>query len=534
MVWYPLDWCYRMDIHLITPPASSSAISAAVSMDPSLSSLPLPRPDILAPDALSANTGTAEILRLPEVQAIITGDFLVLPCDLVCEVPGSALIESWMIREASFGGASDGKGERAGRRGGLGVWYNTKGEHSLKGVETDLIATTTAAAASPVTPPSGSLLPHISKLVLSMPTDTLHDIGQEKGTFPLRHSLLRAHANIKLRTGHRDAHVYLFPHWVLDFVARNERFDSISEDVVGWWVKAGWQDGLSEKLGLQDIFARRAPGHRSADEGALDGSGGLLEDEIDLGELSSTASMIEKSPTRTTARLASRVQRGSQQPSSEPLSSIPPMLSYIHPSGRLLQRVDSGALLLQTSLLLARHPPVGDVDATPLSHTQKIHPTANVAQRSTVTASDSLLAPHVSVAEKCVIKESVLAAGCAIETGARLTRCVLFDGVTVGERSVLSGCIIGKDVRIGRGSTLRDCEVQGGMTLSENSKSTVALLFLFHQTDRLASDDADCAVAAADAKNEKFMVFEGLQGDDLEDADGRHGDAGDTAGFDTV
>ena len=61
---------------------------------------------------------------MPEVKAVITGDFIVLPCDLVCSLGGEALIESWMIREAALGGAigaSEG-GARTGLNGEAGKW----------------------------------------------------------------------------------------------------------------------------------------------------------------------------------------------------------------------------------------------------------------------------------------------------------------------------------------------------------------------------------------------------------------------------
>lgn len=52
MIWYVLDFCYRMgvtDITIITPPASKAPIEAALAQNPDLTSLPSPRPDLLAP-----------------------------------------------------------------------------------------------------------------------------------------------------------------------------------------------------------------------------------------------------------------------------------------------------------------------------------------------------------------------------------------------------------------------------------------------------------------------------------------------------
>lgn len=178
MIWYPLDWCHRMgitNIHLITPPSSSRAIEAALSQNPHLTSLPLPTADILAPETLSQTSGTTEILRHPDVQAVVTGDFLVLPCDLICEIPGELLLEAWMVQESGLGGAASLSmdyqgpimglgGERGGRRGGLGVWYQAKTNVGAKGAETDFIMTT-ALPSPTIPPPSTSIRPHLSRLL---------------------------------------------------------------------------------------------------------------------------------------------------------------------------------------------------------------------------------------------------------------------------------------------------------------------------------------------------------------------------------
>ncbi|KAL8931577.1 MAG: hypothetical protein Q9216_007153, partial [Gyalolechia sp. 2 TL-2023] len=250
MVWYPLDWCYRMNISritLITPPSSCKAIENALSRNPDLTSLPLPRPDILAPETLSQNTGTAEILRIPEVQAAINGHFMILPCDIISEIPGPSLLETWMIHAAGMVGSS-------ALPGGLGVWFPTKGEHAVKGEETNFLMTAELPPAA-VCPPSDSLRPHLSQLVYSSTTDTLSDITESKKAFPIRHGLIRKHGRIRMLTTTRDAHIYLLPYWTLDFLNRNPTFDSISEDLIGWWAKATWQPGLVPKLGLDQILS---------------------------------------------------------------------------------------------------------------------------------------------------------------------------------------------------------------------------------------------------------------------------------------
>lgn len=482
------------DIHLITPPSSSRAIEAALSQNPHLTSLPLPTADVLAPKSLSQTSGTAEILRHPDVQAVITGDFLVLPCDLLCEVPGDSLLEAWMVQESGLGGAASDSldyrgpvmglgGERGGRRGGMGVWYQAKTETSPKGAETDFVITT-ALPPPASSQPSTSLRPYLSKLVYATTTDTLRDITAVKEHFPIRHGLIRRHGRIRMLTTHRDAHLYIFPHWVLDFISRNERFDSISEDVVGWWAKSTWQDGLAVKLGLRTILDDTpTKDHKKDGENGSQASG-LIEDEIDLAGLSSTHPSVLPSPSPSTPRSSP----------SRP-SSIPPIVAYVHPSAGstptlpsypLLLRVDTPALLLRTSLHLATLPP----STHPFSHPQKTATPSLLAAQTNIHTATTLLDSNVTVASRAAIRESVLGSSCAVGTSARILQSVLMEEVEIGERAVLTGCVVGRRARVGKGAILTDCEVQGGFVVEEGTE----------------------------AKGEKFMVFEGMD-EEQEDQD---------------
>lgn len=491
------------DIHLITPPSSSKAIETALSQNPYLTSLPLPTADILAPESLLQTSGTAEILRHPDVQAVITGDFLCLPCDLLCDIPGESLLEAWMVLESGLGGvaaaSSDYRGpvmglggERGGRRGGMGVWYQAKTEASTRGSETDFIITT-ALPPSVSFSPSSLIRPHLSKLVYATTTDTLRDITAEKKHFRIRHSLIRKHGRIRMLTTHRDSHLYIFPHWILDLISRNERFDSISEDVVGWWAKSSWQDGLAVKLGLRAIIDGIPSKNQEKDGESGSQSSGLIEDDIDLAGLSTTHPSVL--PSRSPA-----IPRSS--PSN--LSSIPPIIAYVHPSpdptsavstSSLLLRVDTPALLLRTSLHLATLSPA----THPFSHPQKTATPSLLAPQTSINSATTLLDSNVTVASRAVIKESVLGSACAIGVGARISQSVLMEEVDVGERAILTRCVAGRRARVGKGAVLTDCEIQGGFVVEEGTE----------------------------AKGEKFMAFEGMDEDEdlgegrgVEDAEG--------------
>lgn len=479
-------------ITIVTPPESLEAIEAGMSQNPHLTSLPTPKPDIIAPTDLTHETGTSEIFRLPEVQSAIKGDFIVLPCDLICEIDGTALADAWMIEQGGFAGATGGLdpagskiasgagGERLGRRGGLGVWYQTKGEGSKKGEETDFIATTPLPAPT-VPAPAASLRRHISNLVYSVPTDTLNDITEENKTFPVRHSLIRKHPRIRMLTTYRDSHIYFFPYWVAEMMRKNEKFESVSEDVLGWWSKAGWQEGLGDKLGLRQVL-------QGEDEESDHGSQ-VIEEEIDVSKFSTTyIGGMSSNGSKTSTTLASRVLESSSIPSAakslgDSKLTVPPILAYVQPSDPaepLIRRVDTAHLLLSISLRLAKLPSIeeaGKDAASPFAHQAKIAHKQTIPRKCRVEAENSLLAENVIVEEKTNIKECVIGYNCKISEGARLLRCLLMDNVEIGPNVQLTDCILGRRCKIEGGAAkdsdktiLKDCEVQDGQVVEWGSK----------------------------------------------------------------
>lgn len=426
---------------------------------------------LLAPKELDQNTGTAAILRLPEVRSAVTRDFVVLPCDLVCELGGEQLLQAWMVNAQTlrdlvgnqFGLIKDDEGPRSG---GLGVWYQTKTDIPIKGVEKDFIATTPLRASA--TAPNKSLTRNISNLVYSMPTDSLNDMMEDRKGFPLRHGLIRQHPRIQMRMTHRDAHIYIFPRWVMDFVNENDRLDTIGEDVIGWWAKAGWQTGLSHKMGFDQFLTPESAKKQDTDSNHEDS---MSPDD-------SNADLLNSKVAGATKML----QTGSSPAAldrSAATKNVPPILAYIHPSqpdAPLIRRVDTAQLLLATSLQLAKLPSLEEDGTSPFAHPRKVMYPEGVKGRTTITKPDSLVGENVTIDEKVAIRESVVGANCQLKEGAKLSQCLLMDGVVVGKNCKLTRCILGKRAVIGDNCTLTDCEVQEKLLVEPKSEEKNAKL----------------------------------------------------------
>ncbi|KAF2396436.1 hypothetical protein EJ06DRAFT_534156 [Trichodelitschia bisporula] len=497
MVWYPIEWCARMgitDITLITPPESKSAISSALSLDPHFT--PLPNPSVLAPAALTQTTGTAEIFRLPEVQSLIQKDFLVLPCDLVCQLNGTSLLQEWMISQAGFGSEDDDDagpaGELIGRRGGLAVLYPTRGADAVKGEQTDFTAL--IPLPPPVVPrPPASLRSEMAQLALLIPTDSLKESNEEKGHFAMRLALLRPAGRARLLTTHRDAGVYFLPRWAARYFMLNA-FDSLAEDALGWWAKASWQTGLARKLNMDK--AVRRPKRRSASNPEDDMEEEEVEPEPNVADYSTTQYAQPGGGRRT---FATRV-RGQGAVMVEEEMKVPKLLAYVHPDnpeGPVIRRVDNVALLLAISLRLAKLPSVAEAGskaaAGPYAHAAKIAASATLGKQTRVETESSLVAENVTIGERTNIKESVIGVGCEIGSGVRMQGCLLMDGVVVGDNVTLAGCVVGRRAKVEGGArtdraktSLKECEVQEGFLVPWGTEE----------------------------KNQKYMVFEGYSEDE--------------------
>jgi len=481
------------------------------------------------------------------VQKAITGDFVVLPCDLISEVEGSKIVQQWLTLNPLSVSAKTGQ-----HKSGMGVFYPTQGLEGIshKKDETDFIATV-ALPQPPVPAPSGSLRPDVEELVTSMPTDTLRDLIEEDSSksLKIRQSLVAKHGRVKMKTKHRDAHVYIFPRWVKELAAKNEKFDSISEDVLGWWAKAAWQDGLGSKLGLDEILGDKGAESSTEDDVAAG-------EEIDISNMSSTKSSkqaVSLNDNDNATVFASRVNSTtSPSPSSsqsqQQHTNPPPFLAYVQPSlpptvtspnasHPLIRRIDTSAALLNASLYLAKQ----SQPAHPLAHEHKIHPTANVGLQARISAEDSLVAENVKIGMRCNVKESIIGPNCEIGANARLTRCLLMDGCTVGEGVQLTGCIVGRRARIEGMKPVEQAPAENLFVEGEKEKAAVASSKPNKKKkggDGEGEDDrtklTECEVApgfvveaGTVSKGEKLMAFDtegDFDDDDDDDEDGEDDD----------
>lgn len=237
-----------------------------------------------AASSLEDNLGTADVLRVAHQKGWLTSDLAVLPCDLITNLEPARVAELWMVMQAGFDSdlgrrsrmakhPSDGED---GRRGMLGLWYEAMGEGAIKGQETDFLMVAPTANSSVY---GGPGLPRgvVGILLDTFPTQALKEVGE----LGIRQDMLKKHPDFKLINTCRDSGLYFLPYWVLKFIDRNPRLNSLREDVLPWIAKARWQNRrLAEKLGLPEILTGGPGSDTASDE--------ISTVEYDVASMSST------------------------------------------------------------------------------------------------------------------------------------------------------------------------------------------------------------------------------------------------------
>ena len=417
---------------------------------------------------------------------------MVLPCDLVCELDGSKLLAAWM----SLNTESEADG-RAGSKmpGGMGVWYATDdaGEHGVgvKKEECDFVVTT--AGETTTTTAKNPLTPHTHPIHLSMSQPTANAYSTSHKLFSTRASALPAHTRLHMHRNYRDAHVYFLPYWTKGYMAANEAFDTIGEDVVGYWAKARWQGGLAGRLGLGDVLDKEAEG----DEVDVDvGTGGLsstvprlFDRSRDEGDASATTT-AQRVPGLTGyfhPRHVPRQPADHNTSTSKPGKPTTPTAPTAEPTP-LLRRIDTVPLLLRASLYLSRHP------GTPYAHHEPHHPSTPLPPQSRIT--NTLLDTNTSLSPRITLTDSVIGSNCVIESGVSISGCVVMDGVVVRGRAKVSGCVLGRKCVVDAEAELRECVVQGGYGVGAGTVARGEVLAGFEgEFEEEGGEEGDAGVA---------------------------------------
>ncbi|KAJ1739234.1 Translation initiation factor eIF-2B subunit gamma [Coemansia sp. RSA 989] len=207
MIWYTLQWLEQggvLDIKIVTTRESEADIVGYIEVYKGIASITV--------KALGEVGGTADALR--QVAPLIKSNFVVVPCDLVVDVPATHFFDLVRIKRPAVAAMFC---EPMKSEGGGG---------STKSADTQLCV---------------GIDQPTSRLVL------LQEIEEEHEDLALPMPLIRRFPSMALSEKMQDTHIYLFRRWVLDFVMAHPEIESLQEDLLPLMVRAQSQPRLLEK-----------------------------------------------------------------------------------------------------------------------------------------------------------------------------------------------------------------------------------------------------------------------------------------------
>ncbi|EDQ84666.1 uncharacterized protein MONBRDRAFT_34620 [Monosiga brevicollis MX1] len=361
----------------------------------------------------NSDKGTADILR--ELKDVIKKDFMVLPCDLVTNVPIYQLADihrknnaSATLLFASFPAKSPDDHVADRKR--------LQQHEDLKGL-TDYVA---------LDAESNRVLLFRSQADLS-----------DSGTVDLRRRLLREHPQVVVRRDLLDAHLYIFDRWVLDFLVANEQISRIKGDLLPRLVRKQFSDKRTDDP--SDVYNFLPPSPLAG---------------LDLPGAESPSTR----PPRITcfAHVVAAHGLDKAQPNDDA-----PLVARANT--RTTYAELNHALQMTNKYFKMVCPLDGTMPET-------IHPEAELSGK------DTKLGPECRVGAgsklgKVTVKRSMIGRHCKIADCCKLTNCIVMDYVEIAENVTLTNCVVGNNARIGAFSSLTNCNVGPKYQVEEKVKS---------------------------------------------------------------
>eukprot|EP01129_Flabellula_baltica_P004706 TRINITY_DN1660_c0_g1_i1.p1 TRINITY_DN1660_c0_g1~~TRINITY_DN1660_c0_g1_i1.p1 ORF type:complete len:441 (+),score=104.52 TRINITY_DN1660_c0_g1_i1:33-1325(+) len=233
----------------------------------------------------------------------------------------------------------------------------------------------------------------------------------------VKKSVLRKFPNVKIYSKLRDAHLYAFSNWTLDFLEKHQSLiQSIKSDFIPLLVRAQYRSKLTKDLDLPE------------------------------NNYSNRNSDLESDKDRIKC-FAFLNYRG-----------------YCTRSNNLEHYVAANRDLASGNNFYRPREPEG---ARKKNLCNYISQTAQIDEKiqipmGCVVGDDSVLQERVG------LKGSIIGKNCNIESGARIINSIVMDGVTIRSGARIQNCIICSDVVVGENGSLDNCQIISGIVLPAN------------------------------------------------------------------
>ncbi|KAJ2510285.1 Translation initiation factor eIF-2B subunit gamma [Coemansia sp. RSA 1939] len=413
MLWYVLQWLEQggiLDIKVVTTREAESDILNYIEVYKGISNVTV--------RCINEAHGTADALR--QLAPQIKSDVIVVPCDLIIDVPTTQFLDIFRMRRPAIAAVFF---ETMRSEGGGG---STKADNSLPIVGIDQ--------------PS-------SRLVFIH--DIENDDAKESARVPVMlkaarikeeieipMDLVRKFPSMAVSGKMQDSHVYVLQRWVLDYILANPEITSLQDDLLPLFVSAQCNKDLCEEKGIlkhmRSYKGRRVDKDTDVRFGLADGT---ASDSIDNDDPLKVFAYV---------RRGGIVGRADQISRYCDLNSIVTKISV----GR---RVDASAKLAQQTQV--------GIDSMIGASTQ-------LDERCLVKR--SVVGANCVIGKNVNINNSVIMDHVTIGDGVEVVSCVVCKLAKIGNKVQLRDCEIGATATISDDVNLKGIAVPGGSGFSDD------------------------------------------------------------------
>ncbi|KAJ3128205.1 hypothetical protein HK098_004951 [Nowakowskiella sp. JEL0407] len=319
--------------------------------------------------------GTADALK--HIKDKIKNDFIVLGCDFVTTIPSHKILDPFRINNPS----------------GMALFYEPEWNEALA---------ETQKAKDDVENIFVTLDYTRTQLVDITATIDIDD------SIRLRTSMINQFPRLKLHTQLRDAHVYVFKKWVIDFIAsRKSPLGSLRAEFLPLLLRCQYDAKYATKEGVDKFIALSAQ-----------------QDPLRDIKLGMAGLKIDSTKNKPTIKI----------------------LSVIAPKEEgICVRANTKWSYAETNRQI-------------VNDNGKVSETAEV-DSSTQIKNDILVGNSTKIGQRCTIKKCIIGAHCNIGNNVKLVNCVIMDHVLVADGAKMEGCIVSNNVKVNGKVQLKDCEV---------------------------------------------------------------------------
>ncbi|KAI9342921.1 nucleotide-diphospho-sugar transferase [Obelidium mucronatum] len=350
-------------------------------------------------------SGSASADALRHVANRIKTDFIVMSCDTITNYPPNKLLDVFRIQSPTF----------------TALFHEPlkpEGEAAAKIKDDDLIEYVGIDHST-------------CRLLFAVAGDEMDD------ELPVRMSILDKFPVVNIHTKLRDAHLYVFKHWVIDFLAKS-KIQSIKEELIPLLTHFQYSEKVLKREGVEKYLM--APSnfdqfytsrHQSSTGGGFvnatrsESMNKFYKGELKESEVDDPSTDFHKHIV-CTALVA-------KEGFCFRVNSVP---NYLEGSRTLIKTINAE-------------------DLVPRS----------VERGKGCQVGDSLVGDSCRVGEKTSIKKSVIGNHCVIGKNVKIINSVLMDHTVVEDKAVLEGTVVCSNSKVLELCNLRDCQIASGVTL---------------------------------------------------------------------